>query len=558
MPIANSESRRAQIIPAIVAVVAYVAAVRNGFAYDDMAIIVRNQRIHEWSTLLAALGNPYWYGTGHLYRPLTTLAFGLEWILSDGSPAVFHAINILWHAIVSALVARLTLQWWSPTAALCAGLWFAINSVHVEAVANVVGRSELVCAAALIGIALLASAPKHRRRAMQGQSSTLDAGPLVLIGLLSAVAIASKESGAAAPAIAWAAAWSRATTRSPLRSQLRLRAWRMAGASALAIGCMIGLRYVVLGSFAGDDPHPAFVVAGTGHDGLLLALASLPRAVGLMLVPQLPRPDYSPTDAVLADPNLALVACGVAIIAVGLAIIARHAWRPTPWTFAGVFTVATFAPVSNLVLHTGVVVAERTLYSPSIGVALIIGAGLVAFWKRVWRRMAATMTARSATIAISTAFVVIALVYVETSIPIWRDNAAVFAAIRERAPTSYRGYYLEADAERDRGDAVAAHRDYSLAFARFSGDLGMLHHAGLNALAAQDTTAALLWLSHALSLDSTQLTPRTALAQLYLHRGDTVEARKLLQDGIRIEPDQRVWRQLLASISPPDAAAPPR
>ena len=562
MPIASPESRRAQVIPAVVAIVVYLAAVRNGFAYDDVAIIVRNARIHHWATLLAALGTPYWYGTGHLYRPLTTLAFGLEWILSQGSPAVFHVVNIVWHAVVSALVARLTLRWWSPTAALCAGLWFAIHPVHVEAVANVVGRSELVCAAALIGVALVASAQWAGPRSGHSDAAVRVDSPLLLVALLSAIALASKESGAAAPVIAWAAAWSRTPTSPSTRSELSGRAWQFAGVSTVAIGCMIGLRYAVLGSMAGDEPHPAFLVAATRYDSLLLALASLPRAVGLMLVPQLPRPDYSPTDVVLAHPNLGLVACGAVLIGVGLAIIAIHMRRPTPWTFAGVFTVATFAPVSNVVVHTGVVIAERTLYSPSIGVALIVGAGAAALWQRIGKRsrVAPVAMARLAMGVAMAVFVVASLVLAETSIPIWKDSPTVFAAIRERAPTSYRGYYLEADAERDRGEVEPAHRDYSLAFARFSGDLGMLHHAGLNALAVRDTAAAIGWLSHALSLDSTQLTPRTALAQLYLHRGDTVAARKLLQDGVRIEPDQRVWRQLLVAISSPPlpAAAPLR
>ncbi len=554
MSIARSDERRAQIVPAVVAVFVYLAAVRNGFAYDDVVIIVQNERIHHWATLLSGLGVPYWFNTGHLYRPLTTLAFGLEWILSNGSPVVFHAVNILWHAVVSALVSRLALRWWSPSAALCAGLVFAILPVHVEAVANVVGRSELVCAAALIAVGLVASARPERDGGLsEAPGRNTDSAQLLLVGVLTAVALASKETGATAPVIAWAAAWTRVTPGPESQEGRRRRAWRLAAASAAAVCGMIGVRYAVLGSLAGDDPHPAFVVTQASFGGLWLALASLPRAVSLMLMPQLPRPDYSPTDAVLAHPNFVLVACGVALVAIGLAIVALHLVRPTPWTFAGVFTVVTLAPVSNLILHTGVVVAERTLYSPSIGVALIVGAGVVTLWKAVPGSSAAgsvgVVMVRTAMIAGAGVFAFFALAFSQASIPIWRDSATAFAAIRERAPTSYRGYYLEADAERGRREVAAAHHDYGLAIDRFSGDIALLHHAGLNALAAHDTAAALRWLSRALAIDSTQLTPRTDLAQLYLHRGDTLDARKLLQDGVRIEPDQRTWRQLLASIT---------
>src|SRR5579863_6054102 len=128
-------------VPAIVAILCYLPALRNGFALDDVVIIADDAAIHHLSTLVAALGRPYWYDVGHLYRPLTTLSFGLEWTAGHGAPLLFHAINIAWHAGISALVARLALRWWPAPAALTAGLWFAIHPVHAEAVANIVGRS---------------------------------------------------------------------------------------------------------------------------------------------------------------------------------------------------------------------------------------------------------------------------------------------------------------------------------------------------------------------------------------------------------------------------------
>jgi hypothetical protein len=326
----------------------------------------------------------------------------------------------------------------------------------------------------------------------------------------------------------------------------------MTAASTIAVSVMVAIRYVLLGSLAGDQPHPAFIVSRAGHDGLLLALASLPRSVGIALVPQLPRPDYSPTDSALLHPNVALVVCGAALFVLAIAVAVVHAWRPSPWTFAGVFAVATFAPVSNVIVPTGVVIAERTLYSPSVGVALVFGAGVAAVWRAI-RGLTGSARIRQ-TVAVAGAALVVALVATlsiletETSIPVWRNNATIFAAVRSRAPDSYRGYFLEADAERDRGEVAGAHRDYGLAIARFSGDVALLHHAGLNALAAHDTAASLGWLGHALQVDSADFVVRTDLAQLYLHQGDTVRARGLLEDGVRISPDQRGWRHLLASI----------
>src|ERR1700679_471087 len=145
MPSLTSGSRNAEAsaswwawyVPALAAIAIYLPSLRNQFAYDDDVIVVTNTRIHHWSTLGSALRIPYWYSSGHLYRPLATLSLAIDWMLGGGSPLPLpaHAANIFWNALVVALVARLALQWWTPAAAFAAGLWFAIHPVHVEAVA---------------------------------------------------------------------------------------------------------------------------------------------------------------------------------------------------------------------------------------------------------------------------------------------------------------------------------------------------------------------------------------------------------------------------------------
>jgi hypothetical protein len=207
---------------------------------------------------------------------------------------------------------------------------------------------------------------------------------------------------------------------------------------------------------------------------------------------------------------------------------------------AVVFAAATLAPVSNLLVHTGVVIAERTLYSPSIADALAMGVGMAALWTRRARLPLALVGAVSAA----------ALVFTEVSIPTWRDTPAAFAAMQARAPDSYRAYSLLAARESDAGNVAAAHRNYQIAIAHFTRDPIVLFHAGVNAVQAGDTAAALAWLTRSVALDSSLLRARTALVFLSLHRGDTVRARSLLADGLRIAPDQRSWRSTLDRLAP--------
>ena len=55
-------------------------------------------------------------------------------------------VNVLLHGGVTALVVLLLGRYLPTSAAFLAGLIFAVHSVHVEVVANVVGQAELLAA----------------------------------------------------------------------------------------------------------------------------------------------------------------------------------------------------------------------------------------------------------------------------------------------------------------------------------------------------------------------------------------------------------------------------
>ena len=91
------------------------------------------------------------------YRPLTTLMFRAEWVLNGErhDPAVAHGVNVVLHAIVSALVVLLSFYLFpsavfgsSRASILCAvsaGLVFAVHPVHTESIVGVVSRADLLC-----------------------------------------------------------------------------------------------------------------------------------------------------------------------------------------------------------------------------------------------------------------------------------------------------------------------------------------------------------------------------------------------------------------------------
>jgi hypothetical protein len=136
-------NRRLYLTVGLAAAAVYVGVLWNRFALDDAVIIGQDPLVRSLAGVWRAFGHAYLRGA--MYRPLTIASYALDWPLQ--SFAWYHAVNLLWHMGVSVLVALLARRWTGTTGALVAGLVFAVHPVHVEAVANVVGRDELMAAA---------------------------------------------------------------------------------------------------------------------------------------------------------------------------------------------------------------------------------------------------------------------------------------------------------------------------------------------------------------------------------------------------------------------------
>src|SRR3989454_1855914 len=207
-------TRRLYFAVAACAGVVYLGTLWNRWAWDDLTIIYTNAFVHTPSALWRAFAAAYWpdaFGGG-LYRPLTIASYAVDWQL--GAAAWFHGVNLLWHAATSVAVTLLARRWSGDRAALVAGLIFAVHPVHVEAVANIVGRAELMAAL----FALLAV------------YAALDRDSLGWSLLASVAALLSKETGAVVPAlIAWG--WIVRVGRRPARRRMAayVAAWVVLG-----------------------------------------------------------------------------------------------------------------------------------------------------------------------------------------------------------------------------------------------------------------------------------------------------------------------------------------
>lgn len=423
--------RRAYLTVAAGAILVYLGALRLGFALDDVPIIATNALVHRWAGLLEAFTAPYWppAAGAAMYRPLTIASFALDW--QSGQLVWLHAVNVLWHAAVSVIVAVVARRWSDSTAgALVAGMVFAVHPVHVEAVANLVGRAEML--AAFFALLSVYAALEYDRLAWSLAALAL--------GLL------SKETAASVPALI-AAGWLAGVGRRPSR---RRQLGYVAGWLVLAIIYAV-VRWSVLHTYA-DQVQVAPVFVGVSFAATrVTAVASFADVARLLLFPLHLRVDYSPAERTLLttplDARFVLGALCLGLWATLIIVLRRR--RPT-MAFGLTWIGVALLPVANVLFLTGVLVAERTLYLPSAGLAIALGVA-------VGHHRPLTLVAAVVVLA--------AGVRTALRVPVWRDSTAVLESVVRDSPRSYVAPMWTAAAALAQHRPADALRDYRVAAA---------------------------------------------------------------------------------------------
>src|SRR6266540_15231 len=362
------------------------------------------------------------------YRPIATLTCAVQYALHGPAPIPFHAVNVLFHAATTALVvllARRVLATIAPAraaaGALGAGMLFAVHPAHVEAIAPIVGRADLLAAALGVAALLLALSPRPRWR-LAAASAAL------------AAAVLSKEIAATVPLLYLlvalllpAAAGLDATPG--LASRERRRALLAAASVAAALALAVVPYFVLKPGGAGVPPQarwfqgqPPAVVWNT----VTRALAEYWR---ILAFPWRLMTDFGYaakipfTHRFGAESALATVTwCSV--LAIGILSSRRAPVRSLAvlWTFVGLL------PVSNVV-PIGALMAERFLYLPSVG--LCIWAGQL---PQIWRERARSAGGRTAVGAIFALVLVLLAGRTVTRAAVWRTPERLYETELLHAP----------------------------------------------------------------------------------------------------------------------------
>lgn len=123
-----------------VTVAAYVPAIRAGYIWDDDKYLTENPLMKGAGGLWRIWTEPR---ASSQYYPLVFTSFWIEHKLWGLRPLGFHLVNVLFHAANAILVWRVLRRLAVP-GALPAGMIFALHPVHVESVAWVTERKNVL------------------------------------------------------------------------------------------------------------------------------------------------------------------------------------------------------------------------------------------------------------------------------------------------------------------------------------------------------------------------------------------------------------------------------
>lgn len=131
-------------IAGVVALTIAVYAAVIGFSfvsYDDLTYVAENPYV------MSGGGNPLTFVWSANWHPLTWASHRLDVVLFGPNPGMHHFVNLILHCLITVLVFRVVVRLGFDgfVACLVAAL-FAVHPMHVESVAWVSERKDLLCA----------------------------------------------------------------------------------------------------------------------------------------------------------------------------------------------------------------------------------------------------------------------------------------------------------------------------------------------------------------------------------------------------------------------------
>lgn len=388
---------------ALVTAILYAPALQYGWVWDD-------------SLLAAAKGGGGAGAEG--FRPIVSLLYRAEWAVGIGNAGLFHLTSVVLHAaatwLVFLLARRLGAASWM---AFGLALLFGAHPVHVEAVAYVSGRPDLLATVfALASLLIATSAPVCAPGGCRNWRVWPAYGLFALAALSEEVALVTPFALVLLDRVA-----------------PRPRAWRerrvvYAGFFGVLVAVLLarlGAGQLAAGAH-GEVPAGAAIAAPfvAAYDALRVFVV----AWDLNALRSYP--------ALLTSPGAILWRAALPIV-----LLALVAWwrRGDPVARAGAILLALpLLPALPLPFFTGSYLMERALYFASVGFCLLVGSA--AEW--LAGRLPGHARAGTAILVVAAGLLGAATM---ARLPVWKDNVGLLQAAAKSDPKDPKPHLLLAE-----------------------------------------------------------------------------------------------------------------
>jgi tetratricopeptide (TPR) repeat protein len=434
------------IIIAVFAFILYVQSVHYNFTLDDHPVIDQNKvTVKGFAGIPIILATDYWYGfkdefRGPVYRPASLIIYAIVWQVSPNSPHLYHYINVLFYAITCYVLFLLLCEifkkqsrtdgTYSLLFPFVCSLLYATHPIHTEVVNNIKSLDEILCF--LFGILSIYLTLKYL--------STSSIAYMIFGGISFYISLISKETGITFLVIIPLVIYF--FTDNPLKKIGKFSLILIAIAAV-----WLGLRMLIL-----KDVHQSIGVATSVLNNTLISAPNiisryatvfyiLLRYIILLIIPHPLTCDYNFAQIkiqTLADPAALL---GIVVYA-GLGVFALiNLKNKSIIAFGILYFVITLTPISNIFFLNGATMAERFMFTPSLGFCMILTYFLIKLTKtesikKGFKSLSQMISMNSLLFTI--VFGIIALYSIKTFSRNmdWKDNLTVFSQDVKTSPNS--------------------------------------------------------------------------------------------------------------------------
>ena len=446
-------------------------------------------------------------GDARLWMPVTWLSFLADRQLFGLDAGAFHRTNLLWHLastlLLYFLLRRMSGAVWRP---LLVAALFAVHPLHVESVAWVAERKDVLC-----GFFFLATLHCY-----VGYSARPGLGRYLAVLFVFALALMSKPMAVTLPAVLLLLDFRRVGQRRPLRPLLLEKVPLLLLASALAFVTWHLVQHREQGA---PDPIPLF--ERIGHAVSYYALY-----LGRMFAPVRLSVFYPPEGLDFPWPRIAI--WGLLLVSLtGAAWRLRDRLRPV-WLGWLAYLVL-LAPVSGIVQGGMQRMSDRYFYLPSLGLFVALAWLLKA---AVDRRP----LLRWPVVALCVAAVLACALAAHRQTGVWRDSGTLFRhalSVNEEDYLAHMNLGVMLD-DQGRSREALPHLQRAVALRRNS-----IHHFNLaNVLSKLGRTAeAVAQYRAAVALQPEFPEAHNNLGIALAQMGDLVAAQRHLAQAVEQRPD---------------------